>query len=248
VANRTNLAFADERGRIDEAVLICLGKLARAVAISERRSRGMFGKKDGIKEFEQMRQALKPAERYAIRSDSENASIGEGQKVATANAAPEVSMAPALGLDIDERSSVVSFGSCWQGNLKIDGSVRIDGQVSGEVDARETVYVAESAKVNAKIRAARVIIAGEIEGEVNCSDRLEVMPTGRVRAELTTRTLTVFEGAFIEGQIHMTRPEAAATPATPNNRDVALKLIPDKNDKTPKLATPPLATTASDRI
>jgi cytoskeletal protein CcmA (bactofilin family) len=193
----------------------------------------MFGRKDSIKEFEQMRQALKPAERFASRSDSENASNGETQNVATANVPKDVVSAPALALDIDERSSVVSFGSCWQGNLKIDGSVRIDGQVSGEIDARETVYVAESAKVDAKVRAARVIIAGEIEGEVNCSDRLEVMPTGRVKAQLTTRTLTVFEGAFIEGQIHMTKPEATANSTAPAsaNRDVALKLVPEKLDK-----------------
>jgi cytoskeletal protein CcmA (bactofilin family) len=198
----------------------------------------MFGRKDSIKEFEQMRQALKPAERFASRSDSENASSGEVQNVATANAPIAQSTAPALGLDIDERSSVVSFGSCWQGNLKIDGSVRVDGEVSGEIEARETVYVAESAKVDAKIRAARVIIAGDIQGEVNCSDRLEVMPTGRVRAQLTTRTLTVFEGAFIEGQVHMTRPEANTSSAAPANRDVALKLVPDKGEKASKPALP----------
>jgi cytoskeletal protein CcmA (bactofilin family) len=207
----------------------------------------MFGRKDSIKEFEQMRQALKPAERYASRPEVDNVSNGEGHKVATANAAPAMPEVPALGLDIDERSSVVSFGSCWQGNLKIDGSVRIDGQVSGEVDARETVYVAESAKVNAKIRAARVIIAGEIEGEVNCSDRLEVMPTGRVRAELTTRTLTVFEGAFIEGQVHMTRPEAATAPAS-TPRDVAIKLLSEKSDRPAKpLGSPHVSAGASEQ-
>jgi cytoskeletal protein CcmA (bactofilin family) len=206
----------------------------------------MFGRKDGIKEFEQMRQALKPAERFASRSDSENTSSGEGQNVATANAPKDMTTPPALGLDIDERSSVVSFGSCWQGNLKIDGSVRIDGEVSGEIDARETVYVAESAKVDAKIRAARVIIAGDIQGEVNCSDRLEVMPTGRVRAQLTTRTLTVFEGAFIEGQVHMTRPEANSNSAPPANRDVSLKLVPDKVEKTTKPALPAVAVAASE--
>jgi cytoskeletal protein CcmA (bactofilin family) len=204
----------------------------------------MFGRNDRIREFEQMRQALKPAARYALRPDADNVSSREGHNVAIANAAPDMSTTPALGFDIDERSSVVSFGSCWQGNLKIDGSIRIDGQVSGEVDARATVYLGESAKVNATINAARVIIAGEIEGEVNCSDRLEIMPTGRVRAELTTRTLTVFEGAFIEGQIHMTRPEAATTPLTPSPRDVAIKLLTDKADRTAKPAAAPVVASA----
>jgi len=196
----------------------------------------MFGRKDSIKEFEQMRQALKPAERYAQKSEIDNAPSVESQEPVKNPTSDQATQLPAFGADLGEHSSVVSFGSSWQGNIKIEGSMRIDGEVAGEIDARETVFVAESAKVNAKIRAAKVVIAGEIEGEVNCTDRLEIMPTGRVRAELTTRSLTVFEGAFIEGQIHMTRPEPVATPAA--TRDVGLKLAPEKP---PKVVLPSIA-------
>jgi cytoskeletal protein CcmA (bactofilin family) len=189
-----------------------------------------------MKEFEQMRQALKPAERFATRSETEDAPVEEtkeGNKmIAPQDASSEL---PAFGTDIDERSSVVSFGSCWQGNLKIEGSVRIDGQVSGEIDARETVYVAESAKVDAKVRAKKVVIAGEIEGEVHCTERLEIMPTGRVRAVLTTRSLTVFEGAFIEGQVHMSKIEIPVVVPPPPSKDVALKVIPEKTAKAANL-------------
>jgi cytoskeletal protein CcmA (bactofilin family) len=121
---------------------------------------------------------------------------------------------------VDHRSSVVSVGSSWQGNLKIDGSVRLEGEVTGEIDAKDTVFVAETAKVDAKVRAAQVIIAGSFEGEVFCSDRLQIMPTGRVKAELTTKLLTVFEGAIIEGVVRMNResqPATAPTPSRPND-------------------------------
>jgi cytoskeletal protein CcmA (bactofilin family) len=193
----------------------------------------MFGRKDPMKEFEQMRQALKPAERFAARPESEssgNAPTTEEKGMAVKNEIAHET--PMLGADLGEGSSVVSFGSSWEGTLKIEGSVRIDGQVTGEIDARETVYVAESAKVDAKVRAKKVVIAGDIEGEVFCSERLEIMPTGRVRAELTTKSLTVFEGAFIEGQIHMARIEAAvATPPVSVKSDGGLKLVAEKSAK-----------------
>jgi cytoskeletal protein CcmA (bactofilin family) len=190
-----------------------------------------------MKEFEQMRQALKPAERFAARPESDSsaqAPTTEEKEMAVKN---EIATdTPVLGADLGEGSSVVSFGSSWEGTLKIEGSVRIDGQVSGEIDARETVYVAESAKVDAKVRAKKVVIAGDIEGEVFCSERLEIMPTGRVRAELTTKSLTVFEGAFIEGQIHMTKVDVqVAATAMPVKSDNGLKLL---TEKAPKVAVP----------
>jgi len=181
----------------------------------------VFGRKDSIKEFEQMRQALKPAERFASRADgdevvTQDPNSGNGA-VASIQAPPmgEILVPPA----VDHRSSVVSVGSSWQGILKIDGSVRLEGEVTGEIDAKDTVFVAETAKVDAKVRAAQVIIAGSFEGEVDCSDRLQIMPTGRVKAELTTKLLTVFEGAIIEGVVRMNREShsaAAPTPSRPN--------------------------------
>lgn len=170
----------------------------------------MFGKKDTMKEFEQMRQALKPAERYATRPDSEGIdpieNSGRSNGAASSSEAPVHPLADGIGMG--EVQSILSVGSSWQGTLKIDGSVRIDGQMTGEIEAKETVYVAETARMNAKVRAAFVVIAGTFEGEVDCSERLQVMPSGRVKAELTTKSLTVFEGAVIEGQVRMTRTEA----------------------------------------
>jgi cytoskeletal protein CcmA (bactofilin family) len=196
----------------------------------------MFGKRDGVKEFEQMRQALKPAERFAMQpkdgeTTSVEAKIGLTPGPVERGASPVVSPAPkAFVIPSEPNSSVVSLGSSWQGNLKIDGSVRIEGEVTGEVDAKDTVYVAESARVDAKVRAAIVVIAGEFKGEVHCSERLEITPSGRVNGELTTKSLTVSEGAFIEGQIHMTngRPVDLAPLPPARKQDVPARLLPDK--------------------
>ncbi len=196
----------------------------------------MFGKRDSVKEFEQMRQALKPAERFAMQpkdgeTTSVEAKIGPTPAPVERSASPVAPPAPkASVIPSEPNSSVVSLGSSWQGSLKIDGSVRIEGEVSGEIDAKDTVYVAETARVDAKVRAAVVVIAGEFQGEVHCSERLEITPSGRVNAELTTKSLTVSEGAFIEGQIHMTNGRAIdlAPLSQARKQDVPARLVPEK--------------------
>ena len=110
----------------------------------------------------------------------------------------------------EECSSVVSAGSTWQGTLNLDGSVRIDGQLTGDIDARETVHISEGAQVDAKVKAAFVVIAGAFQGQVECSERLELLPTSRTQGELSTKSLMIHEGAFIDGQIHMSGDPGSA--------------------------------------
>jgi len=160
-----------------------------------------------------MREALKPAERYASRPEPEPVVAPTVMDNPLSSRMPEADSAM---IPDDDNASVVSLGSVWQGSLKIDGSVKIEGQMTGEVEAKNMVFVAEGAQVDAKVRAALVVIAGEFKGEVHCSERLEIKPTGRVDASLATKSLEVHEGAFISGEIRMTHmSEPASKTASP---------------------------------
>lgn len=188
----------------------------------------VFNRWDGIKEFERMRQALKSAERFAtpvavsdvspptsLRAASPPAEIATNVQNNLEKESREATMAVSSSVHAvaqkpsEQFASIVSSGSTFQGSLKVDDSVRIEGQVTGEIEAHNTVYVAEGAQVDAKVRAAFVVIAGQFQGEVVCGERLEILPTGCVRALLTTKSLVVHEGAFIDGQIHMTNERPA---------------------------------------
>jgi cytoskeletal protein CcmA (bactofilin family) len=111
-------------------------------------------------------------------------------------------------------ASVVAEGSQWKGTMSVDSSVRIDGQVNGEINAKDTVHISEGARVDAKIQAAYVVVAGTFQGQMRCKERLELMPKSKVRGEIATKLLTVHEGAFIDGHLQMTE-EGAPAAATP---------------------------------
>jgi cytoskeletal protein CcmA (bactofilin family) len=140
-------------------------------------------------------------------------------------------------------ASVISAGSAWQGSLKIDGSVRIEGRLSGDIETQETVHVMEGAQVDANVTAAFVVIAGTFQGAVDCSERLELMPKSRTKGELTTKLLTVHEGAFIDGQLRMQDPmltDNRPAPARPSTAAVRPR------EAAPALSTSNMEPTSAD--
>jgi cytoskeletal protein CcmA (bactofilin family) len=99
--------------------------------------------------------------------------------------------------------NVIAAGSRWKGSLNIADSVRIDGQLSGDVEAQGTIHISEGAQVDAKIRAAYVVICGSFQGEVRCSERLELLPKSKVQGEIVAKVLNVHEGAIVDGSVRM---------------------------------------------
>lgn len=110
----------------------------------------------------------------------------------------------------DQCASVVGAGTTWQGTLTSDSSVRLDGKVSGEVKAAGTVHITEGAQVNAVVQAKYVVVAGGFDGQLYASSRLELMPSSRVKGSITTPQISVGEGAFIDGEIHMVEESAVS--------------------------------------
>jgi cytoskeletal protein CcmA (bactofilin family) len=124
-----------------------------------------------------------------------------------------------LPVEADKCANVIAASSKWSGTLNIEDSVRIEGQLSGEVNAKGTVHISEGARVEAKIRAAFVIVSGAFKGEVRCSERLELMPKSRLEGQIVTKVLNVHEGAILDGSIQMTAEREATT--TSRTRETA---------------------------
>lgn len=121
---------------------------------------------------------------------------------------------------LEECSSVVGKESTWEGNFSTEDSVRLDGRVSGKVNAAGTVHITEGAEVNADVHGKFVVIAGSYDGKLTCSERLQLLPTSKVRGTITTKMISVGDGAFIDGEIHMTDDaHQAASPLSMFRKD-----------------------------
>jgi cytoskeletal protein CcmA (bactofilin family) len=106
-----------------------------------------------------------------------------------------------------EARAYLDSGTKISGKLSFEGPTRIDGQVDGEISAKDTLTIGESAVVTAQIRAASIVVAGKISGDIMAVQRIEIRPSAKVIGNLTAPVLVVHEGAIFEGHCSM-QPEA----------------------------------------
>jgi cytoskeletal protein CcmA (bactofilin family) len=126
-----------------------------------------------------------------------------------------------------EGRAYLDSGSKISGKLLFEGPIRIDGQVDGEITAKESLVIGESAVVTAQIKANAIIVAGKVSGDIVASQRLEIRPSARVIGNLTSPVLIVHEGAMFEGHCSM-QPEG-----TREDRKVA---VFPKEERLPQVA------------
>jgi cytoskeletal protein CcmA (bactofilin family) len=114
-------------------------------------------------------------------------------------------VSPSAGATSPDRcTNIIAQGARFKGSLKVDESVRIDGVFSGDIDAKGTIHVSEGAEVDAKVHAAFIVVSGTFRGEIRAEEKTELLPKSKVSGEVITKSLSVHEGATMDGTIQMT--------------------------------------------
>ena len=107
--------------------------------------------------------------------------------------------------------TIVGAGARLEGNVVSAGSLRIDGQVKGQINADGDVTLSPQSQVEADIRAQNVSVAGRFHGNIVVKDRAHLAKGGRIDGNITSKTLVVEEGGVFHGQSIM---DAGATSQT----------------------------------
>ena len=123
----------------------------------------------------------------------------------------ELVPSPAAG----EVNAYLGKGSRATGKLNFEGTVRVDGQVEGEIAAQDTLIVGETAVVNAQISGSSVIIKGKVTGDITAHKRVEIRAPGKLFGNVTTPSLIIQEGVIFEGHCSMGGGEAGKSKVTP---------------------------------
>src|SRR5262249_30247483 len=116
-----------------------------------------------------------------------------------------------------EVNAYLGKGSRVTGKLNFEGTVRVDGQVEGEIAAQDTLIVGETAILNAQITGSSVIIKGRVTGDITARKRVEIRAPGKLFGNVTTPSLIIQEGVIFEGHCSMggvdaVKPDRKITP------------------------------------
>lgn len=106
-------------------------------------------------------------------------------------------------------SGLLGVGSRFEGEIKFEGTLRIDGHILGTIvsknDRPSTVIVSELAVVEGDIIADTVIISGKMIGDIKAVERVEIHAPGRLEGNIYTCDLMIDEGALFQGECIMIR-------------------------------------------
>ena len=115
---------------------------------------------------------------------------------------------PGSGYSLFDSQLVVS------GDIETEGSVRIDGRMTGSVRRADTVVLGVGATMQGDVTAREVVIGGTLVGNVTATDRVELQPTAIVTGDITTQVVLVQEGGVVNGRVEMRQSTSGrATPA-----------------------------------
>lgn len=101
---------------------------------------------------------------------------------------------------VDTIEAVIGPAASFNGHLKCEGSVRIDGLCEGTIETAGNVIIGEGAKVLADITAENVSVSGAVKGSITARGRLEILSTGRVWADIAVTSFLIDEGGFFRGR------------------------------------------------
>jgi cytoskeletal protein CcmA (bactofilin family) len=103
----------------------------------------------------------------------------------------------------DQIEAVIGARATFSGQLRCDGSIRLDGTVEGgSIETPGNVLITETGRVIADIQAKTVSVAGAYKGTI-VADRVELLEGGRMWGVIYVRSFLLDDGAHFHGELVM---------------------------------------------
>lgn len=133
--------------------------------------------------------------------------------------------------------SIISADLRINGDLVCSGDIQVDGWVDGDIQSRNVV-VGEGATVHGAVQGESVRICGTVNGQIK-GDTVVLEKTAKVSGDVLHKSLSMEQGAFLEGmckRLDSPAPAALPAPNAANETRPAIEMRP-----TPVAEEKPLA-------
>ena len=135
------------------------------------------------------------------RDDRSQATTGPQEKPAAARPAPAAPHQPS------GETTLIAGSTSVEGTLRGSGDIRIEGKITGTVDASGRLLIAQTGTARARLHARVVVVAGTVEGDVTADERIELQPSATLTGNITAPKIHIQEGATFEGEVRMAKPD-----------------------------------------
>jgi cytoskeletal protein CcmA (bactofilin family) len=100
-------------------------------------------------------------------------------------------------------NTIIGEGTILKGDVKVEGSIQVDGEFEGTIDATDTLVIGESGKVDGDVTVANAAIGGRMYGNVFASGKIELQRGSQLLGDIKTRGLVIEDGVVFQGNCQM---------------------------------------------
>jgi len=123
--------------------------------------------------------------------------------------------------------NILSTGTEFEGKVKTEGDIRIDGKFTGDLSCKARVIIGPSGYFNGTIQCENAVIEGSFSGKLTVKSMLEVKENGKITGEISTGKLIVQAGAIFDVNCNMgggagRKPEQGQSMPTAAKKSVTL--------------------------
>ncbi len=105
----------------------------------------------------------------------------------------------ALRIDDISLNTIIGPGSTICGDIKINGFVRIDGDIDGNLETDGNVIIGENARIKGNVNAKSIIIGGIIVGNINAIESAKLLPESIVIGDIVSHKVQVADNSILHG-------------------------------------------------
>ena len=113
-------------------------------------------------------------------------------------------LSPATAVLADEGYQMYLGKGCrLTGVLKVQGMMRIDGFVEGEVFGSDLIQVGKEGTIEATVRAKHIVAQGPLRGDIAAQEKVELLAPAKVEGNIDSPVFLLEAGVLVNGTLKM---------------------------------------------
>lgn len=105
----------------------------------------------------------------------------------------------ALRSDDFSINTIIGEGSVVSGDLRINGSVRLDGDVHGDLHTDGNVQIGERARLSGNLTAKSAIVGGIVLGDIIAKESVTLLSSAAVIGDIISQKVQIEEKVIFHG-------------------------------------------------
>jgi cytoskeletal protein CcmA (bactofilin family) len=108
--------------------------------------------------------------------------------------------------------NIISEGTKIKGDIVANGDIRIDGELMGNISAKNKLVIGPSGKIEGQVICNTIEVSGYIKGKITANELINMKSTSQIVGDIIAGKLSIEPGALFSGSCVMNGTKPADEP------------------------------------